>query len=72
MQMTQHSTHCLLSAQETLVVGITVSDPSRNLGINLLLSNPMCVGASGGTFWAGLGGRLTSQRCGQRDRRRSA
>ena len=33
---------------------------------------PMSVGASCGTFWAGLGGRLTSQRCGRRDRRRSA
>ena len=33
---------------------------------------PMSVGASGGTFWAGLGGGLTSQRCGQWDRRRSA
>lgn len=32
MQMSQHSDHGILSAQEMLVLGITVSDPSGDLG----------------------------------------
>lgn len=43
MYMSQHSAHGILSAQEMLVLGITVSDPSGDLGN---VPSPPCASVS--------------------------